>query len=47
LHFDREFALLWSGPLAALKAPVQKVAQHLLDLPFARSRRISRDMGDI
>lgn len=47
MHFDREFALLWSGPLAALKTPVQKVAQHLLDLPFARSRRTSRDLGDI
>jgi len=46
MRFDREFALLWSGTVTALPGPVQAVAQHLLDLPFARSRRNSREFRD-
>lgn len=47
MFFDREFALLWSGPLPALKPHVQKVAQHLLDLPFSRSRQINRESDEL
>ncbi len=42
IRFDREFALVWSGPVVDLPPLVQAVAQHLLDLPFARSRRNRR-----
>lgn len=43
LRFDREFALLWRGSVAALGGPVQTVAEHFLGLPFARSRRTSAE----
>lgn len=43
MRFDREFALVWRGTVDALEIPAQVVANHLLDLPFARSRRLGRD----
>jgi DNA-binding transcriptional LysR family regulator len=46
MRFDREFALVWPAPVATLDLPVQAVANHILDLPFARSRRIARDAGE-
>jgi DNA-binding transcriptional LysR family regulator len=46
MRFDREFALVWAGGVADLPPTVQAVAQHLLDLPFARSRRTSRQFQD-
>lgn len=42
MRFDREFALVWPRPVATLDPPVQAVASHILDLPFARSRREMR-----
>jgi hypothetical protein len=42
MRFDREYALVWAGALGDLPVAVQAVAQHMLDLPFARSRRASR-----
>lgn len=42
IRFDREFALVWIGPVVDLPPAVQAIAQHLLDLPFARSRRRGR-----
>jgi DNA-binding transcriptional LysR family regulator len=44
IRFDREFALVWSGPVVDLPLLVQVVVQHLLDLPFARSRRHRRKL---
>ncbi len=38
IRFDREYALIWTGPLFDQPPQVQTVAQHLLALPFARSR---------
>lgn len=43
MRFDREFALVWLGSLEDLAGPVYSVAQHILDLPFARSRRTGRE----
>jgi DNA-binding transcriptional LysR family regulator len=43
MRFDREFALVWTGSLIDLAVPVQAVAQHIIDLPFARSRRVGRE----
>ena len=40
MRFDREFALVWPAPVATLPLAVQVVAQHFLELPFARSRRM-------
>jgi DNA-binding transcriptional LysR family regulator len=45
MRFDREFALVWTGAVADLPAPVQVVAQYVLDLPFARSRRVGREFA--
>jgi DNA-binding transcriptional LysR family regulator len=45
MRFDREYALVWAGALGDLPVAVQAVAQHMLDLPFARSRRASRAFG--
>jgi hypothetical protein len=42
IRFDREFALVWTGPVDDLRPMVRAIAQHLLDLPFARSRRRQR-----
>jgi DNA-binding transcriptional LysR family regulator len=42
MRFDREFALVWTGQVSDLPAPVQVIAQYILDLPFARSRRARR-----
>jgi DNA-binding transcriptional LysR family regulator len=42
-RFDREFALVWRGTVDALELPAQILANHLLDLPFARSRRLGRE----
>jgi DNA-binding transcriptional LysR family regulator len=44
IRFDREYALVWGGPVCDLPPLVQGVAQHLLDLPFARSRRAGRGL---
>jgi DNA-binding transcriptional LysR family regulator len=46
MRFDREFALVWPSPVATLDLPVQAVANHILDLPFARSRRLGREAGE-
>lgn len=46
MRFDREFALVWAGGVSELSSPVQAVAQHILDLPFARSRRTGRHAQD-
>lgn len=43
LRLERELALVWVGPLLDLPRPVYAVAQHLVDLPFARSRRAGRE----
>jgi hypothetical protein len=45
LRFDREYAVIWCGPLDELPPRTQAVVQHLLDLPFARSRRAVRRLG--
>lgn len=42
LRFDREFAVVWAGAVENRRAPVAAVLQHLIDLPFARSRRAQR-----
>jgi DNA-binding transcriptional LysR family regulator len=43
MNFDREFALIWPGSIYELEPAVQAVAHHVLDLPFARSRRRTRE----
>jgi len=46
LRFERDFALVWSGVLSDLPRSVQVVAEYILDLPFARSRRAGRPYRD-
>lgn len=41
-RFDREYALVWSGSVEGRPAGLEVVLQHLLDIPFARSRRAQR-----
>lgn len=40
LRFGLEFALVWSGAMLDLRPSVQTVAGHILDLPFARAKRL-------
>jgi hypothetical protein len=40
LRFGLEFGLVWVGSMHDLRPEVQLVANHILQLPFARSRAI-------
>jgi len=41
LRFGLEFALVWLGAMLDLNASVQTVAGHILNLPFARAKRVA------
>lgn len=46
MRFEREFSLVWVGGLMDLTDNVEAVARYIIDQPFARSRRASREFLD-